>query len=132
MPTKTSPSLQQRRTANQEVLAQMQAIAPHNAPKPTTLHKALAFGQQRATYQETLQVGTAKLRVMITRDSYDFQSSARIDAFSPTELKWNPIAFIPHGIMATNKALAYWERATEASFKADRDNLLDQARAILA
>lgn len=132
MPTKTSPSLQQRRTANQEVLAQIQAIAPHNSPKPTTLHKALAFGQQSATYQETLQVGTAKLRILITRDSYDFQSSAHIDAFSPTELKWNRLAFVPHGLMQTNKTVTYWKNATEASFRTDRDNLLDQARAILA
>lgn len=101
------------------------------ALSPTTLHKALAFGQQSATYQETLQMDTTKLRILITRDSYDFQSSAYIDAFSPTELKWNRIAFIPHGIMATNKAVDYYPRATEASFKADRDNLLAQARDIL-
>ena len=126
MPTKPS------RTANQEVLAKIQAIAPQSAPKPTTLHKTLSMGRQSANYQETLQLGTAKLRILIARDSYDFQSTAYLDAFSPTEMKWNRIAFIPHAIMATNKAVDYWARATEADFKADRDNLLAQARAILA
>ena len=128
MPTKTSPSLQERRAA----LTPASVPPKDDAPKATTLHKALAFGQQSAEYQETLQMGTAKLRILIKRDSYEFQSSAHIDAFSPTEMKWNWIAFIPHGIMATNKTVTYYPRATEADFKADRDNLLAQARAILA
>lgn len=118
------------RASNAATLKRIRATAP--ASDTTTLHKALAFGQQSADYQETLQMGTAKLRIMITRDSYEFQSSAHLDAFSPTDLKWNRIAFIPHGIMATNKTVSYWARATEADFKADRENLLAQARAILA
>jgi hypothetical protein len=129
--TKTRPS----RTANQEVLAKIQAIAPHNAPKATTIHRDIAKGRQSVVFTETLQVGAAKLRIRIESDSYDFQCSARIEAFSPTDLKWNPLAHIHHANMKTPDKLVYHpanEGTNPAYFQADRDNLLNQARAILA
>ncbi|PQV65276.1 hypothetical protein B1R32_10113 [Abditibacterium utsteinense] len=45
-----------------------------------------------------------KLRIRIKRDSYDFQSFARIELWSETEGKWNFAHSIPHSQMACVKS----------------------------
>lgn len=45
-----------------------------------------------------------KLRICIKRDSYDFQSYARIELWSDTEGKWNLVHSIPYVEMACVRA----------------------------
>ena len=103
-------------------------------PKVKTLHKEISKGGQSVAYAETLEFNKAKLRISIYSDAYDFQSHARIEAFSPTDLKWNRLASIHYGVMKTRAKLYYLPDdggLAESHFMADRDNLLQQAVAIL-
>ena len=103
-------------------------------PNAKTLHKEISKGGQSVKYVETLEFKKNKLRISIYSDAYDFQSYARIEAFSPTELKWNGLAGIHYGVMKTPAKLYYQPNnggLAESHFMADRDNLLQQAVAIL-
>lgn len=99
------------------------------ATKGIPIHVEVSAGSgQTNTYTETLKVGAHKLRIRISSDSYDFQSSARIEVWRPADLKWSFIADIHYSRMATR---ASYVHATPTHFKADRDNLLAQALQIL-
>lgn len=99
------------------------------ATKFTILHVEVSKGNgQSNSYTETLKAGAHKLRIHIRSDSYDFQSSARIEVWRPADLKWSQVADIHYSRMQTQ---ASYVHASAVLFKADRDNLLAQAVAIL-
>jgi hypothetical protein len=95
-----------------------------------TISKVYSKGQQSHNYLEVLSLDGLKLRISIKRDAYDFQSHARIEAFSKGEAKWNFIHAIPYAEIQMKTS--YVAVASEASFKADRDELVRVAKALLA
>lgn len=95
-----------------------------------TIAKSVSPSQQSVTYAETLEVDGIKLRISIKSDSHDFQSHARIEAFSAVELKWNNIAFVHYSQMRTRPGLIHEPRGKgvhQDHFLADRDELIRQA-----
>lgn len=94
-----------------------------------TISKTYSKGQQSHNYQEILDIDGLKLRIRIKRDAYDFQSHAIIEAFSKTDAKWNQVHFIPYPEIKMN--ISYVCPASAASFKADRDELVRVAKALL-
>lgn len=102
------------------------------------LHQEIAAAGQKATYKETLRATvngkTFALRIRIESDSYKFQCVARAEIFSTVSNSWNQIASIVPENMKTEKGLSYardngWKNA--ALYRADADNLVQQALAIL-
>ena len=69
----------------------------------------------------------ATLRVQIKRDTYDYQSYARIHKWDGD--KWQFITAIPYPLMES-EAFAY-DEPKEADFQADFLRLLSEANAIL-
>ena len=65
-------------------------------------------GTQSVNYVKIIEnaEGT-KIKIDIKSDSYDFQSYARVSAFSPTDLKWNTISSIAFSEMKTPAQLYY-------------------------
>lgn len=77
-----------------------------------------------------VQVYAIKLRVDIERDSYSFQSHARIEKWDGH--KWNPLAHIDYPLMQTEEGLHVGPRAvTPSMFAKDRDRLISMAKAII-
>lgn len=56
-----------------------------------------------------------KLRIHIKRDSYDFQSYARIELWSETEGRWNFVHGIPYGEIACVKSALDSKREEDAA-----------------
>jgi len=61
-------------------------------------------GRQSRNLTRILKTGGHKLRITIKRDSYDFQSSAKIELWSEAEGKWNFVHSIPYAEMACVKS----------------------------
>ena len=98
--------------------------------KTTTISKQISgAGQQAARYHETLTLGAFRLRIAIRSDNYEEQSHARIEAFSAADLAWHEIHTIIGAAMATKAA--YARSLSDATFAADRAELLRVAAAIL-
>lgn len=72
-----------------------------------------------------------KVRIRIKSDSYDFQSYAIAEVYSPHTLSWNELDKIPYGNMRTPAKLAYKTGATIKEFEGDFDTLLERAKIIL-
>lgn len=85
----------------------------------------IARGQQDVNAVFMFERGPAKVRILIRSDSYDFQSYARAEVLSPSDLKWNTAAHIPFAEMQTPHKLYYrvGPIAVE-TFNADFDKLL--------
>ncbi len=94
--------------------------------RPTQfIHSDIARGRQSVNAIFLFERGTAKARIKICSDSYDFQSFARVELFSPTDLKWNVVGHIPYPEMKTPHKLAYSPTGTaKDNFMADFDRLL--------
>jgi hypothetical protein len=99
-----------------------------------TITMKISAGQQSVDYAETLDANGTKLRISIKSDAYAAQSHARLEVFSPVELRWNNLVTLHHGAMATAPGLVY--RPSQggldpAHFAADRDEMVRQAAEIL-
>jgi hypothetical protein len=94
--------------------------------RPTQfIHSDIARGRQSVNAIFLFDRGTAKARIKICSDSYDFQSFARVELFSPTDLNWNVVGYIPYPEMKTPHKLAYLPTGTaQENFMADFDRLL--------
>ncbi|MGF6281912.1 hypothetical protein ABH908_000055 [Pseudomonas frederiksbergensis] len=94
--------------------------------RPTQfIHSDIARGRQSVNAIFLFNRGTAKARIKICSDSYDFQSFARVELFSPTNLDWNVVGYIPYPEMKTPHKLAYMPTGTDReNFMADFDRLL--------
>lgn len=98
------------------------------------------IGQQSINFKEIRESddGT-KILIEIKSDSYDFQSYARLSAFSPTELKWNQIGSIHYSEMNTPSKLCYsvqMQRKEHPSvlapqFQKDLEQLVQEAEMLL-
>lgn len=91
--------------------------------------KSLTFGGQDVKLYELLNYGEHRLRLTIRSDSYQSQCYARLESFNKADMSWSVVVYRPSGDMKTQKGLVYMppaKKATEASFKADRDWLLSQ------
>jgi hypothetical protein len=94
--------------------------------RPTQfIHSDIARGRQSVNAIFLFNRGTAKVRIKICSDSYDFQGFARVELFSPTNLDWNVVGHIPYPEMKTPHKLAYMPTGTaRENFMADFDRLL--------
>jgi hypothetical protein len=94
------------------------------------IQQEIVIGRQSAEFTEVSQYGPHRLRVRIDRDSYDFQSSAKIEKWDGT--KWQEVASRHYSQMKTPERLCYRpEPPTLADFKDDRDYLLKVGREIV-
>jgi hypothetical protein len=85
----------------------------------------IARGRQDVNAIYIFERGPAKVRTMIRSDSCDFQSYARIEILSTSELKWNVVGHIPFTEMQTPHKLYYRTGPIPAeTFNADFDKLL--------
>ncbi|MDF9779045.1 hypothetical protein [Pseudomonas baetica] len=94
--------------------------------RPTQfIHSDIARGRQSVNAIFLFDRGTAKARIKICSDAYDFQSFARVELFSTTNLDWNVVGYIPYPEMKTPHKLAYMPTGTDReNFMADFDRLL--------
>lgn len=94
--------------------------------RPTQFIQAdIALGRQSVNATFIFERGPARVRIKICSDSYDFQSFARAELFSPTDLKWNVVGHIPYAEMKTPHKLAYIQTGkAKDNFMADFDKLL--------
>jgi len=89
-------------------------------------------GRQSQEYKLTAKITKGdqsyKVLVHIDRDSYNFQSGARISVWKPDALEWNQVASIPYNEMATT----HGARNNQPScFATDKDRLMKLAENIL-
>jgi len=109
-----------------------------------TINSEIGKSRQGVSYTELLEINVdvfaprdakkEKLRVRIYSDSYDFQSYAKAELYSPTRGEWSEIASRHYSQMGTPTKLAYLPDATgekPAWFQIDRDYLVDLAIKIL-
>lgn len=64
-----------------------------------------------------------KVRFQISSDSFRSQCFARAEVWSPTELKWNSVHFIPYAAMKTPEGLAYYPSNSGVDWKHFRKDL---------
>lgn len=93
-------------------------------------------GRQDVTYKAAWTHSSGiKVRVNVKSDSYAFQCHAYLEAFSPTEQKWNRVVSLHHAEMTTVNGLIHYPEfqgnksvpATAGShFMSDVNNLLTQ------
>lgn len=97
-----------------------------------TLHLEIGKGSQDVVYTELLAHQSHKLKIVIRRDSYDFQSAATIQVFDTGACRWNHLAELHYSKMLTPTKLHVIPAGTDKSqFASDRDSLLRQAKLIL-
>lgn len=92
--------------------------------KPESINVQCTKLQQGHRYTEVLALGPHKLRVDIRRDSYDFQSSAKIERWDGDQ--WREVHSLHYGAMATGR----WAEVPSA-FADDRNTLIKVATTIL-
>lgn len=73
----------------------------------------------------------ARIRAKIKSDSYDFQSYAKVDVYSPASLSWNEIGSIPYANMNTPHKLGYQPNATIEHFEKDFEQLVGLAKIVI-
>lgn len=92
----------------------------------------IATGRQAVNAVFIFERGPAKVRIKIQSDSCDFQSFARVELFSPTDMKWAVVGHIPYAEMKTPHKLAYIRNgAVMSNFQQDFDKLLGIADGLL-
>lgn len=106
-------------------------MATPKVPAPKVIEVRTWKTRQSAHYEQLANLGKFKIRISITRDSYDFQSHAVASVFDPVKLSWNTVYTIPHPKMATLKAIPYWDSMSEAGFQVDVRNLLTGLKSVL-
>lgn len=98
--------------------------------KPKLLYQETATGQQNVTYKAVYLFGGSKLRIDILRDSYAFQSHAKIERFDGD--RWQFLESIHYSHMSSkrdqDKTRTSWEIADH---QRDIDRLLAFAALIL-
>lgn len=88
--------------------------------------------RQSAVSSQIWKLGDNKVRLTVTSDSYDFQSSAIAEVWNANDLKWNRIHTIPFSLMRTPHKLYYVKEAlTNSYFQKDIDDLMKVTTAIL-
>ena len=100
------------------------------APGAQLLHLEIGKGRQDVTATALFDMNGHRLRARIKRDSYDFQSSARMERWNGKE--WKFLADIHYSKMTTPEKLHYkqdWESVSH--FNADLTTLLEKAALIL-
>ena len=102
----------------------------------TVISEHISKGRQSMNAERILALETGnrkiKIRFLVRSDSYDFQSFARAEVFSPDALTWNPLASIPYSNMKTKIGLVHQSGQVGLdAFEADLLTLLQQARAIM-
>lgn len=100
-----------------------------------TLSTEVGLGRQDLNYKEIIEHKGHKLRVSIKSDSYDFQSSAKVEVFD--NMKWNHVDGIHFSQMKTPATLYVIPKGEKDLskfahfFKADRDRLVKLAKDVL-
>ena len=101
-----------------------------------TISKTIHKGEQSVVYTEIASVRITneviKLRITIKRDSYPFQSYARIEILNKQSLSWNNLYSIPYPLMTTKHGIFYDKIVHESVFVEDRNLLADMAKKILS
>lgn len=101
--------------------------------RPTQfIQSDISRGQQDVNAIYIFERGPAKVRIKIRSDSHDFQSYARVELLSPTDLKWSVVGHVPFTDMKTPHKLAYSKTGVApGNFHADFDRLLIIADSLL-
>jgi hypothetical protein len=94
------------------------------------ISKKVCKGQQDVVYTEIIKTHGTSIRIDIRSDAYAFQSHARCHVFSDESKKWNLLVETHYAGMRTPHKL-YVAPFSEASFKADRIELVAQASELL-
>lgn len=71
------------------------------------ISQTIAKMGQSVKAERFIQHGAVALRAVIKSDSYDFQSKASLEVWSPESLCWNFLVDIPYSLMETPPKLAY-------------------------
>lgn len=94
--------------------------------------------RQALNYLEILKMGGKKFRIKIKRDSYAFQSHAKISVWKPDKDEWSLVYSIPYSEMNTSGGLHHkYEGAdlkdysVKSEFKKDREELIRLADEIV-
>jgi len=93
------------------------------------ISKIYSKGTQSHNYQEIVAIDNLKLRITIKRDAHDFQSHCFIETMRKMDGAWNVVHSIPYSEIKMK--ISYVSPATAEDFKADRDELVRVAKALL-
>lgn len=96
-------------------------------PRMLSKDKRISKGRQSVTYTEIMHYGDHRLRLVIKRDFYDFQSFARVQRWNGT--KWEFVDNIAYANMKSQAST--YANVTNDNFKADRDELLRRTKLVL-
>lgn len=124
-----------------------------------TLRKESYKGKQSEEYDELLKIEKGNIsktfRIHIDADSYQFQSSAKIEVYVPEKDEWNILSFVPYQKMysyqyehefkgnADKRVVAEFSEKCrqlfgsrlhkyhECAFRLDRDRLVNDAKKIV-
>lgn len=109
------------------------ALATHAAvPLFDVIEETISRSEQDVNYLLIANLDGHKVRVMIRSNTYDFQSHAKAEVWSKTDMRWNPVTHRTPGSMQTPFKLYYskeWNRADH--FGEDCRYLLSQVAAII-
>lgn len=97
--------------------------------KPFTVKSQIFKTRQSACYREYLKIDGSLLKIEITSDTVDYQSSAKVYVFN---LEYKELFSIPYSMMKTKLGLFYEKTLDYSYFSADRDELIDIATEILS
>ena len=114
-------------------------MATTTKAKVKVIEREYFNGRQSVEFKGIYEYKGHKLRVTIDIDSYDSQSSARINVFNPQKLEWNFLESIPYSRMESvkNKKVHCYRPVDELRFsekqaiQKDIDELLKKAKQIL-
>ena len=101
--------------------------------KVKTLNVSVSKGRQDFVFEELAMMGSDKIRIIIRRDSYAFQSFARVEVWSAVAREWRDCVSLHYSQMRTEEKLPYVPRFVGAvDFADDRNALVKKAALVLA
>lgn len=96
------------------------------------IRESLYYLEQSWNYERITESGNFKYRVLIRRNSHDFQSYVRGFVLDPIHKKWNQVVDRPIQIAAC-KSVSYVDKETQEMrrlFEQDAFNVVNELRAI--
>lgn len=77
------------------------------------------------------KIKKCSVRVTITRNAYDFQSSIVSQVFNPKNMQWNFLDSVPFTAQLRCFRVSYVGKASPLDFRGDAEMMMERAKAIL-
>lgn len=78
-----------------------------------------------------MKIKKCAVRVTITRNAYDFQSSIVAQVFNPVNMQWNFVDSVPFNQQLKCFRVSYVGKASPLDFRGDAEMMMERAKKIL-